>query len=374
MRITHISIIHRPFDGRIFAKQCRALAAEGHDVNLVVGGAPNDDIDGVRFHTIAGDPSRPPARRQFSRFLRASVWAFRLRPSTFHLHDPHLIPLGVVLKLAGSRVVYDVHEDYPAHARTKLAAHPFRGWLKACMWEALERLAARTLDRFVCISPVIAERFPRSRTIVVGNFPLNETFASASANGVFRPYSERPRTILFHGMLSDVRGGWDLLQAIELVPAELDCRLRLVGAFKQPELERTAVQADRVEVIPWQPFDRVLRELFTARAGLALFHPQPNHMDPIGSNKLFEYMAAGLPVITSDLPSWRAIVTGTGCGLVADPRDPAAIAAAIEYLLTHPEEAEAMGQRGRAAVRDRFNWDGEGARLLSLYRGLHARA
>lgn len=374
MRVTHISIIHRPFDGRIFAKQCRALAAAGHDVNLVVGGAPDDDIDGVRFHTVARDPARPPARRQFSRLLRASVAAFRLRPSTFHLHDPHLIPLGVLLKLAGSRVVYDVHEDYPAHARTKLAAHPFRASVKACMWRALELVAARTFDRFVCISPAIAERFPRSRTIVVGNFPIYETFARASANGVFRPYAERPHTVLFHGVLSDVRGGWDLLQAIELVSAELDCRLRLAGAFKQPDLERTAVRADRVDVIPWQPFNGVLRELFTARAGLALFHPQPNHMDPIGSNKLFEYMAAGLPVITSDLPNWRAIVIGTGCGLVADPRDPAAIAAAIEYLLTHPEEAEAMGQRGRAAVLDRFNWDGEGARLLSLYGELHARA
>ena len=58
--------------------------------------------------------------------------------------------------------------------------------------------------------------------------------------------------------------------------------------------------------------------------------------------------------------------------LFADPRDPAAIAEAIEYLLTHPDEAEAMGERGRAAVRDRFNWDRDAGRLLSLYRDLQA--
>lgn len=370
MRITHISIIHLPFDPRIFRKQCRALAAAGHDVHLVVGGAPKEEVDGIRFHTIAKDPRRPPARRQCSRFLRAAVWAFMLRPSTFHLHDPHLIPLGLLLKLGGSRVVYDVHEDYPAHARTKLAGHPVRAWLKAGMWKALERLAARTLDHFVCASPAVAARFPRSRTTVVGNFPLHARFERASANGVFRPYAERPNTVVFHGVMAEARGTWDLLRAIELVPADLDCRLRLIGYAKQPELERRAALAAKIDLIPWQPFSEVLRELFAARAGVALLHPHPNHMDAIRSNKLFEYMAAGIPVIAADMPAWRDIVVGTGCGLVADPRDPAAIAAAIEHLLTHPEEAEAMGERGRAAVHERFNWDGDAARLLSLYRDL----
>jgi glycosyltransferase involved in cell wall biosynthesis len=370
MRITHISIIHRTFDSRIFAKQCTALAAAGHEVHLVVGGAPDDEIDGVRLHTIARDGGRPPARRQLARLLRAALWAFRLRPSTFHLHDPHLIPLGLLLKLGGSRVVYDVHENYPAHALTKLAGHPVRAWVKARMWGALEWVAARTMDHFVCTSPAVATRFPSERTVVVRNFPVHTSFARASANGVFRPYAERPNTVLFHGVMSDVRGGWDLLQAIELIPAELECRLRLIGYFRQPDLARRASMTERVECVPWMSFSGVIRELFAARVGVALFHPQPNHMDAIRSNKLFEYMAAGIPVIASDLPSWREVVVGTGCGLVADPRDHTAVAGAIEYLLTHPDEAEAMGERGRAAVRERFNWEGEAVRLLSLYRDL----
>jgi glycosyltransferase involved in cell wall biosynthesis len=374
MRITHISIVHRSFDTRIFAKQCRTLAAAGHDVHLVMGGVPDGEVDGVRLHPIARDRARPPARRQWSRFVRASVLAFRLRPSTFHLHDPHLIPLGLVLKLAGSHVVYDVHENYPAQARTKLAGHPVRGRLKAGMWHALEWMAARTMDRFVCTSPAVAGRFPSTRTAVVHNFPVHDAYERASANGVFRPYAERPNTVLYHGVMSEARGVGDLLRAVELVPADLDCRLRLIGEFRRPELERSAAQADRVDLMPWQPLAGVLRELFAARAGMALLHPRPNHMDAIRSNKLFEYMAAGLPVIASDLPTWREIVLGTGCGLVVDPGDHAAIAAAIQHLLTHPEEAEAMGRRGRTAVRERFNWEGEAGRLLSLYRDLHAAA
>jgi glycosyltransferase involved in cell wall biosynthesis len=293
-----------------------------------------------------------------------------LRPSTFHLHDPHLIPLGVLLKLAGSCVVYDVHEDYPAHAKTKLARHPARAWLKACMWDLLEWVAAKTLDRFVCASPSVAARFPRSRTIVVRNFPIDAGFARASTNGGFHPYAGRPNRVVFHGVISEVRGGWDLLRAIEQVPAHLDCRLRLIGSFKEPDLARMAARADRVDLVPWLPFPEVIRELAAARAGIMLFHPQPNHMDPIRSNKLFEYMAAGIPVIASDIPAWREILVATGCGVVADPSDSAAVAAAIEGVLTNAEEAEAMGARGKAAVRDRFNWDGEAARLVSLYRDL----
>jgi glycosyltransferase involved in cell wall biosynthesis len=367
MRITHISIVHAPLDTRIFGKECRALAAAGYDVHLVVGGPPAEQIDGVVLHATAAHGGRPRATRQWARLWRAARWAFRLRPSMYHLHDPHLIPLGILLKLAGSTVVYDVHEDYPAHARTKLVGRPFRGWVKALMWRLLEGLARRTFDRFVCASPALAEQFPRERTVVVGNFPLHRAYEPA------RPYRERSNTVIYTGNISEIRGFPEMARALELLPEGLDGRLRMVGRCSPAGLVgrvRSRAVGSRMELVPWQPHDVVVQELLDARVGLILLHPLPNHLDAIRSNKLFEYMAAGLPVITSDLPRWREIVRGIDCGLVVDPHDPAAISAAIEYLLTHPEEAEAMGARGRAAVHSQFNWDGEAVRLLALYREL----
>ena len=97
-----------------------------------------------------------------------------------------------------------------------------------------------------------------------------------------------------------------------------------------------------------------------------LLHPKPNYVEsqPV---KLYEYMTAGLPVIASDFPYWRRIVDEAGCGLLVDPKDPEAIADAIEWLWRNPEEAEEMGKRGREAVFARYNWRAEVPKLLGLY-------
>jgi glycosyltransferase involved in cell wall biosynthesis len=372
MRLTHISIIHKPLDTRVFHKECRVLARAGYEVHLVVGGAPSAQVEGVHLHPISDTIARPQARRQIALMLRAARTAFRLRPSVYHLHDPHLIPLGVALKLAGADVIYDVHEDYPAHARTKLRHRPARARLKAAMWGALERLARSWFDGFVCASPSLAEKFPSARTVVVSNLPLHREFASQS-NGSTLPYRHRPNTVIYTGNISRIRGFWELVAALELIPAQLDCRLRMVGELRDPDIIAAADQlcaAGKLQLAPFVPYSSVIREVLGARIGVVLLHPLPNHLDPTRSNKLFEYMAAGIPVIGPDLPRWREIICGLGCGLVVDPLDPRAIADAVGHLLGHPREAETMGRRGQAAVFSGLNWDADRARLMELYRGL----
>ena len=87
-------------------------------------------------------------------------------------------------------------------------------------------------------------------------------------------------------------------------------------------------------------------------------------------NKLFQYMAAGLPVVASDFPQVRDVVEGAGCGVVVDTRLPAEIARGINALLADPESARATGARGRRAVEERFNWATSARALLDVYRRL----
>jgi glycosyltransferase involved in cell wall biosynthesis len=87
---------------------------------------------------------------------------------------------------------------------------------------------------------------------------------------------------------------------------------------------------------------------------------------------MFEYMSAGIPVIASDFPLWREILSKAKCGLSVNPGRPLEIAKAIEFVLTHPAEAEGMGRNGREAVVRELNWQHQEQKLLALYKDLLA--
>jgi glycosyltransferase involved in cell wall biosynthesis len=81
-------------------------------------------------------------------------------------------------------------------------------------------------------------------------------------------------------------------------------------------------------------------------------------------------MSFGLPVVFSDFPVYREVAGDTGAGIAVNPRDPSAIASAIGRLVREPQLSRSMGERGYAAVRERFNWEAEWPKLLELYRSI----
>jgi glycosyltransferase involved in cell wall biosynthesis len=103
-----------------------------------------------------------------------------------------------------------------------------------------------------------------------------------------------------------------------------------------------------------------------ASIGIVCLHPVERYTMALPV-KLFEYMAAGLPVIASNFPLWKDIVEGNNCGITVDPLDCKQISQAIDFLLMHPEEAKTMGENGRKAVLEKFNWKTESMRLTDLY-------
>ena len=104
-----------------------------------------------------------------------------------------------------------------------------------------------------------------------------------------------------------------------------------------------------------------------AIAGVVTFLPLPNHINA-QPNKIFEYMAAGLPVIGSNFPLWKELIEGNACGLCVNPTQPSEIAAAIHYLASHPEQALQMGANGKKMVQNTYNWTAEERKLQAFYQ------
>ena len=366
-RVCIITTVHPPFDTRIFHKEAKTLARAGYKVVLIAQHERNEVVDGV------GIVALPRPRNRFTRIFgltwRAFCLALRERADVYHFHDPELLPIGVLLKfLRRAKVIYDVHEDVPQQILTKYwIPAPLRRPV-AAVFNAVEKLLARAVDAVVVATEGIAEKFARFKPVVVHNYPHLEMLPNPSA----KRKGEKERVLVYVGGISKIRGALEMLRALEYLNPAWDVRLYLIGKFDPPELEqelRALPGYQWVRFLGWLPWEVAWERVQTAFAGLVLFHPAPNHMDSL-PNKLFEYLSVGLPVVASNFPLWKEIVEGNRCGITVDPLDPKAIAQAIEYLLAHPEEARQMGENGRRAVVEQYNWEQEKGKLLKLYEKL----
>lgn len=327
-------------------------------------------IDRVNIKSIPRETSR------FARMTR-TVWliyreALRQEADVYHFHDPELIPAGLLLRLAGKNVIYDLHEDYPKDILAKGYLPRWSRGTVAWLMEQLEKATCRHFSAIVAVTPAIAERLRmiNRRTVVVYNYPRQEEVV---LRDFFVPWSARQQTIAYIGGITRQRGIREMVAAMNIVLPSLGATLELLGPTVSGDIQLEEFQKHpgwaRVRYRGVLDSESTFRTLHTVKAGLVPFHPIPNALESL-PQKLFEYMGAGIPVIASNFPLWRRIVEDSGCGIVVDPLDPVSIAQAIEYVLTHPHEAEEMGRRGQAAVLERYNWSKEAEKLVALYSGL----
>lgn len=366
-KVAHLTSVHVPLDIRIFHKECKTLVKAGYDVVLIV---PNDQptgieaVDGVRIRSL------PKPRTRRTR-MTGTIWnvyrhALREDADIYHFHDPELIVAGLLLKLRGKRVIYDVHEDLPRQILTKHWIPARARGLVSRGAEAVEFAGAMAWDGIAAATPTIARRFPPGKTALVQNFPVPGELMPVTPSR----YEDRSHLVAYVGKIEGIRGAREMVAAMSALPPSVEACLAMAGVFEPARLETELRQQEgwsRIHPMGWLTRPEVSALLGRARIGLVLLHPAGNYIDA-QPNKLFEYMAAGIPVVASDFPRWRTLIEDVSCGLLVDPLDPSAIAAAIQWLLKHPDEAAAMGQRGQAAIRDTYNWAAEGERLIGLYR------
>jgi glycosyltransferase involved in cell wall biosynthesis len=369
LRVAHLTSAHPRDDIRVFLKQCRSLARAGFETHLVVADGLGDAVvDGVRVHDVGAPGGR--LARMFHASRRVADRALGLGVDICHLHDPELLLHALRLRRAGKSVIFDAHEDVPRQLLGKPYLGQVRRQVLSWVFARFERFVSSRLDAVIGATPAIARRFQalNGLTVEVNNYPMPGELAFGSAE-----WTSGRNRVAYVGGIAQARGIREVVAALALTKSAV--RLQLAGSFSESATEQ-AVKSDagwaHVDELGMVSRGGVAELLARSVAGLVTFHDLPNHVDA-QPNKMFEYMSAGIPVIASDFPLWREIVEGNRCGICVEPTDPAAIARAIDHLVTHPEEAAEMGRNGLLAVQSRYNWSVEEAKLIDLYQRLSGR-
>ncbi len=360
-RILVVTIVHRPDDARILHRQIATLRTEGF---IVTFAAPWSATGVV-----------PPAGLEIRELPRASgrdrllaVLAARdllRREGPLHdlvlIHDPELL---LAVRLAGMKrlppVVWDVHEDTAAALGDRpWVPRPLRGPV-AMLVRRLERWA----EGATCI--LLAEdgyrdRFSRLHPVIRNHPPARRTSVPAT-----RPAPDGPPRVVYVGRISVGRG---LRTMIELGSDLADvARVELAGqvdADVRGELEDAVARG----VLVWHGFvpnDRVGELLEGAAVGLSLLADDPNYRVSMPS-KIIEYLAHGVPTVTTPLPAAVTLIEEEGGGMVVPFDDPAATAHAVRRILEEPGLRRALAEQGLEAARRR-TWEVEGARMVAMLR------
>jgi glycosyltransferase involved in cell wall biosynthesis len=368
IRICHLASNHEGLDTRIALKECASLASAGYDTHLVITASVADVAkaaeSGVIVHPLP-QSSGGRLARMFRHTWHCYRTASRVQAAVYHFHDPELIPYGMLFRLYGRQVIYDVHEDYP---RDILDKYWLPKWIRkpvAGAISALEYMGARWLFGVVAATPVIAQRFMKitSKTVNINNYPRPSELMPPETS------VRRAFQICYVGNITRLRGLRAIVDALPLVP---QVTFVLCGQFSEPGFEaelRAQPGWRQVRFLGKVDREQARQVMAESMAGVVTFLPVRSHLDA-QPNKLFEYMSAELPVIASDFPLWREIVVRTGSGVCIDPQSPVAIAAAIRMLHKDPDSTESMGKAGRKAVLSTYNWPNEAAKLVQFYQGL----
>jgi glycosyltransferase involved in cell wall biosynthesis len=360
-KICHLTSVHPYDDTRIYIKECSTLVKVGYETHLVAPDAPNEVREKIHLHSV------PQSKNNRLQRMTNTVWnvyqqAIEIDADIYHFHDPELIPVGLILKTRGKKVIYDVHEDVPRQILSKsYIPKIFRSLISRAI-ESLENFASKYFDGIIAATPFICDRFSKIGWHVanINNFPILNELNIAENN-----WGQKKRAVCYVGGIGYERGIFEMVAAI----GKTETCLLLAGKFTQLEQRDKAIEMSgwtNVQELGYLNRNQIAQTLAQSMGGLVVLHPIANYLDALPV-KMFEYMCAGIPVIASNFPLWKKIIEENQCGICVDAVNPEEIASAITWIVDNPEQAHLMGQNGLRAVQEKYNWGNEEKKLCAFY-------
>lgn len=363
-KIAHLTSAHQRFDTRIFIKECCSLSHSYSTFFIVADGLGNEFKDNVKI--IDAGEFKGRKERMFNAPKAILKEALKLDADVFHLHDPELIPIGLKLKKKGKKVIFDAHEDLPNQILSKHYLNVYTRKAISFLASIYECYSCSKFDGVIAATPFIRDKFLNinENTVDINNYPKIEEFEVNSS--IFKINNQ----ICYVGGLAAVRGIEEMVEALPLTKNRT--KLKIAGNFEDPILE------DFVRLMPgWNNVDflgyigrkDIQKTLTESICGLVVLHPTKSYIDALPV-KMFEYMAAGIPIIASNFPLWKKIIEDNSCGICVNPLDAKDIALAVDYLMSHNQEAIQMGLNGKKAVYEKYNWKNEEEKLIKFYQNI----
>lgn len=363
MRICHLTSVHSRADTRIMRKECISLARHGYDISLVVadgngceisGGALNSPVEvydvgasGGRLNRIQHAPGRVFAK------------AIQLDADVYHLHDPELLPIGLKLKRIGKKVIFDVHEDYVSQIREKEYIPKLFRNLIANAFDFFEKRAIAKFDSVIVAANHQLDRYNKLN----GNVHVVQNYVDPTSFSV-RELDYSRIQILHAGSLTEARG---LHAMITLAQKLSDIgEIYLAGPIYGDISPENVRSANYLGILDHESLVEYYNKI---NLGLILYRPVGQY-GKATAIKLYEYMAAGVPVIVPDHGDWPRIIEQLGIGVAVNVFDVDAQIESIRWFQRNPRVANEMGRRGRDYVNNHASWKIAEAVLLKMYAAI----
>ncbi len=367
VKVCHMTSAHGVEDVRIFHKECVSLAKAGYDVYLVERGASYDK-NGVHIVGVGEIPGNR-FKRMTQGAKRVYQKALEIDADIYHFHDPELLPYGLKLKRKGKKVIFDSHERYTEQIMIKGYLPQMIRGMVANTYGDYEKRVLKQIDA-VIIPSTLGGKNPFDelcrRSAIINNAAILGEFYD-----LYDPVAEKKeKQVCYVGGLTEARGITNDIVAGNVANATV----ALAGTFSPKEYEfelRSRPEFSCVDYRGELNRREVAALLQESIAGLCtgLNRGQYWKVEAFGI-KVYEYMSMGLPVILYCSPYNKAMVEKYHFGICVDSENVDEIADAIRYLFDHPDEARQMGENGRRAVKDEFNWGVEEKKLLQLYEDI----